>query len=100
MKTPDISTIHETVLHGDMRFHLMVHEFASDPSRSERVTSHWHEEYELLFLTEGNVRCSLYIFKELLWKNFRCGRCTHGSVPKRNNFLDRKDSSERRYQFE
>ena len=52
MKTPDISTIHETVLHGDMRFHLMVHEFASDPSRSERVTSHWHEEYELLFLTE------------------------------------------------
>ena len=54
MKTPDISTIHETVLHGDMRFHLMVHEFASDPSRSERVTSHWHEEYELLFLTEGN----------------------------------------------
>ncbi|EHM54782.1 hypothetical protein HMPREF0372_00282 [Flavonifractor plautii ATCC 29863] len=54
----------------------------------------------LYFLTEGNVRCSLYIFKELLWKNFRCGRCTHGSVPKRNNFLDRKDSSERRYQFE
>ena len=54
MKTPDISTIHETVLHGDMRFHLMVHEFASDPSRSERVTSHWHEEYELLFLTKGN----------------------------------------------
>ena len=40
----------------------------------------------LYFLTEGNVRCSLYIFKELLWKNFRCGRCTHGSVPKRNNF--------------
>ncbi len=54
----------------------------------------------LYFLTEGNVRCSLYIFKELLWKSFRCGRCTHGSVPKRNNFLDRKDSSERRYQFE
>lgn len=22
----------------------------------------------LYFLTEGNVRCSLYIFKELLWK--------------------------------
>ena len=53
MKKTDISTIHETVLHGDLRFHLMVHEYASDPSRSERVTSHWHEEYELLYLTEG-----------------------------------------------
>ena len=50
MKKTDISTIHETVLHGDLRFHLMVHEYASDPSRSERVTSHWHEEYELLIL--------------------------------------------------
>ena len=37
MKKTDISTIHETVLHGDLRFHLMVHEYASDPSRSERV---------------------------------------------------------------
>ena len=53
MKKTDISTIHETVLHGDLRFHLMVHEYASDPSRSERVTSHWHEEYELLYLTDG-----------------------------------------------
>ncbi len=36
-----------------MRFHLMVHEFATDPSRAERVSSHWHEECELLMLTEG-----------------------------------------------
>lgn len=53
MKACDFALIHEPLPHGDMRFHLMLHEFSSDPSRSERVSSHWHEEYELLMITEG-----------------------------------------------
>ncbi len=54
MNTREFDLIHESISHGDMRFHLMVHEFATDPSRAERVSSHWHEECELLMITEGN----------------------------------------------
>ncbi len=53
INTQEFDLIHESISHGDMRFHLMVHEFATDPSRAERVSSHWHEECELLMLTEG-----------------------------------------------
>lgn len=39
---------------------MMVHEFISDPGRRERVSSHWHEEYELLYVTQGKgeVHCN------------------------------------------
>lgn len=49
----DFTMIHEAIPHGDLRFHIMLHEFTSDLSRSERVSSHWHEEYELLVVTDG-----------------------------------------------
>ncbi|MDO4284633.1 MAG: AraC family transcriptional regulator [Eubacteriales bacterium] len=53
MKNREFERIHEKEAHGTLRFHLNVHEFTSDPSRAERVSPHWHEEYELLCICEG-----------------------------------------------
>lgn len=53
MNSHEFSLIHENVPHGTIRFHLKIHDFTSDPSWSERVSSHWHEEYELMAVTEG-----------------------------------------------
>ena len=50
----DYAMIREAIPHGNLRFHMMLHEFASDPARRERVSLHWHEEYELLCVTEGS----------------------------------------------
>lgn len=54
MNRHDIDLFQETSLHGNMRFHLMLHEYTSDISRPERVSAHWHEEYELLTVTDGH----------------------------------------------
>ncbi len=53
MNRHDLALFHEPSQHGNMRFHLKVHEYASDPSRPERVSTHWHEEYELLIILKG-----------------------------------------------
>lgn len=53
MNRHDFSLIHEPTPHGDIRFHFMIHEFNTDETWSERISSHWHEEYELLVITEG-----------------------------------------------
>lgn len=54
MNRHDFDLFQETSKHGNMRFHLMLHEYASDTSRPERVSAHWHEEFELLRVTEGH----------------------------------------------
>ena len=51
---PNFSFIHETVPHGNLRFHLGLHNIISDISRIDRISSHWHEEYELLKITAGH----------------------------------------------
>lgn len=53
MNRHDFDLFRETSQHGNPGFHLMLHEYASDPSRPERVSTHWHEEYELLVITKG-----------------------------------------------
>lgn len=53
MNSHDLALFHELSPHGNMRFHLRVHECISDPSRPERVSTHWHEEYELLTVLRG-----------------------------------------------
>ncbi|MCM1307926.1 MAG: AraC family transcriptional regulator [Butyrivibrio sp.] len=53
MNRHDFDLFRETSQHGNMRFHLMLHEYISDTSRPERVSAHWHEEYELLTVTNG-----------------------------------------------
>lgn len=54
MNQQDLARIHESIPHGDLRFHMMLHTFSSDVSRSERISAHWHKEFELLVLTNGN----------------------------------------------
>lgn len=53
MNNHNLALFHEPSQHGNMRFHLQVHEYSSDPSRPERISTHWHEEYELLMITRG-----------------------------------------------
>ena len=59
MNTHDFSMIREPLAHGDLRFHMMLHEFSSDPTRTERVGPHWHEECELLMVTNGGGEARL-----------------------------------------
>lgn len=53
MNRNDFDLFREASQHGNMRFHLMLHEYASDITRPERVSAHWHEEFELLRVTQG-----------------------------------------------
>lgn len=43
----------EPLAHGSLYLPLMVHNFATDPTLTERISTHWHTEYELLAITEG-----------------------------------------------
>ncbi len=64
MELSDYAMTREPVPHGDISFHLKVHEFRTDVSRPERVSSHWHDEYELLAITAGcgSVRVNGSVF--------------------------------------
>lgn len=50
-RNPDL--FREATDHGNLRFHLMLHEYTTNPSCQERLYTHWHEEYELLAVEEG-----------------------------------------------
>ena len=47
MNQLEFARIHEMQFHGDIRFHLRLHEMTKEPLWPEPVPPHWHEEYEL-----------------------------------------------------
>ncbi len=53
MTQPEFARIHEMQFHGDIRFHLRLHEMTKEPFWPEPVPPHWHEEYEFLVITKG-----------------------------------------------
>jgi AraC-like DNA-binding protein/mannose-6-phosphate isomerase-like protein (cupin superfamily) len=55
----EFARIHEMQFHGDIRFHLRLHEMTKEPFWSEPVPPHWHEEYEFLVITKGTGTASL-----------------------------------------
>ncbi len=48
--------LREQLPHGDVMFPLMVHNFETDCSFRERVSCHWHNEIEILVVTEGKAQ--------------------------------------------
>ena len=48
MNQLEFARIHEMQFHGDIRFHLRLHEMTKEPLWPEPVPPHWHEEYEFL----------------------------------------------------
>ena len=46
MNKLEFARIHEMQFHGDIRFHLRLHEMTKEPLWPEPVPPHWHEEYE------------------------------------------------------
>lgn len=55
----EFARIHEMQFHGDIRFHLRLHEMTKEPFWPEPVPPHWHEEYEFLVITNGTGTASL-----------------------------------------
>ena len=53
MNKLEFARIHEMQFHGDIRFHLRLHEMTKEPLWPEPVPPHWHEEYEFLVITRG-----------------------------------------------
>ena len=53
MNQLEFARIHEMQFHGDIRFHLRLHEMTKEPFWPEPVPPHWHEEYEFLVITRG-----------------------------------------------
>lgn len=53
MNQLEFARIHEMQFHGDIRFHLRLHEMTKEPLWPEPVPPHWHEEYEILVITRG-----------------------------------------------
>ena len=53
MNQLEFARIHEMQFHGDIRFHLRLHEMTKEPLWPEPVPPHWHEEYEFLVITRG-----------------------------------------------
>lgn len=53
MNQVEFARIHEMQFHGDIRFHLRLHEMTKEPFWPEPVAPHWHEEYEFLVITKG-----------------------------------------------
>ena len=45
--------LQEKMPHGDAMFPLKVHEVSPDSSFEEKVSCHWHEEMEILYI-EGS----------------------------------------------
>ena len=54
MNQLEFARIHEMQFHGDIRFHLRLHEMTKEPLWPESVPPHWHEEYEFLVITKGS----------------------------------------------
>ena len=54
MNQLEFARIRESLPHGDIRFHMRLHEMTAKDSWQESVPSHWHEEYELLVITGGS----------------------------------------------
>ena len=59
MNQIEFARIHEMQFHGDIRFHLRLHEMTKEPFWPEPVPPHWHEEYEFLVITKGTGTASL-----------------------------------------
>lgn len=59
MNQLEFARIHEMQFHGDIRFHLRLHEMTKEPFWPEPVPPHWHEEYEFLVITNGTGTASL-----------------------------------------
>ena len=59
MNQLEFARIHEMQFHGDIRFHLRLHEMTKEPYWPEPVPPHWHEEYEFLVITKGTGTASL-----------------------------------------
>lgn len=59
MTQVEFARIHEMQFHGDIRFHLRLHEMTKEPFWLEPVPPHWHEEYEFLVITKGSGTASL-----------------------------------------
>lgn len=59
MNQLEFARIHEMQFHGDIRFHLRLHEMTKEPFWPEPVPPHWHEEYEFLVITKGTGTASL-----------------------------------------
>ena len=53
MNQLEFARIHEMQFHGDIRFHLRLHEMTKEPFWPEPIPPHWHEEYEFLVITRG-----------------------------------------------
>lgn len=45
----------EKIPHGDTMFPLEVHIFNTDVRLNERISCHWHEDFEFLVITEGGA---------------------------------------------
>ena len=54
MNKLEFARIHEMQFHGDIHFHLRLHEMTKEPLWPEPVPPHWHEEYEFLVITKGS----------------------------------------------
>ena len=48
--------LREQMPHGDVMFPLMVHNFSTDCRFAERVSCHWHDEIEILVVTNGRAQ--------------------------------------------
>ena len=48
--------LQEQLPHGNAMFPLMIHEFETDCRCEERVNCHWHDEIEILTVTEGEAQ--------------------------------------------
>lgn len=53
-KTSD--SLREKISHGNAMFPLMVHEINTNSAISERIGCHWHSEFEILVITEGEAQ--------------------------------------------
>ena len=53
--TQNISHLREPALHGNVMFPLMLYDISPDTSFEDRIGCHWHEEIELLVITNGNA---------------------------------------------
>ena len=66
--TTNIEILREQCAHGNAMFPLMVHRFQTNPQFRERVSCHWHNELEILIVTEGAAQIQIddksYMVKE------------------------------------
>ena len=76
--TTNIEILREQCAHGNAMFPLMVHKFQTNPQFRERVSCHWHNELEILIVTEGAAQIQIddksYMVKEgrILFPEYIC----------------------------